>query len=165
MKKILFTGPESSGKTSLSTWCIHAYNAQLVPEYARYYLGDKETYDLDDVQHIVHAQMKMETDFSKMNPEMLIVDTSLLVLDIWLWDKFGHSVTDLGYSLDHLKTFTQIFLCKPDIPWEYDPQRENPLDRDRLFSKYRNCLKDLGLNFVILEGERDARVASLREHL
>ena len=38
--KIAFTGPESSGKTTLSEWVSQTYNMDLVEEYAREYLKD-----------------------------------------------------------------------------------------------------------------------------
>jgi hypothetical protein len=32
-------------------------------------------------------------------------------------------------------------LCEPDIPWEYDPLRENEHDRYRLYDQYKNILE------------------------
>ena len=44
------------------------------------------------------------------------------------------------------------FLCKPDIPWEDDPLRESPLDRDRLFMKYEENLNEQGFDYAVLKG-------------
>ncbi len=40
MGKIVFTGPESTGKTTLSEWFSVYAGYRLVPEYARTYLVD-----------------------------------------------------------------------------------------------------------------------------
>jgi nicotinamide riboside kinase len=37
--------------------------------------------------------------------------------------------------------FNHYFLCKPDIPWEEDPLRENSENRDELFEIYLQELK------------------------
>ncbi|MBK9060801.1 MAG: AAA family ATPase [Flavobacteriales bacterium] len=49
-------------------------------------------------------------------------------------------------------------LCRPEIPWIYDPQRENPQDRGRLFAVYETTLKALGKPYVIIEGGREERL-------
>jgi nicotinamide riboside kinase len=51
-------------------------------------------------------------------------------------------------------------LCTPDIPWEADPLRENPYDRDRLFTVYRDMLDRLRKPYVIIAGDREERIAT-----
>ena len=43
-------------------------------------------------------------------------------------------------------------MCKADIPWEGDPQRENPNDRVELFEIYKQELDNLGHNYFIVKG-------------
>ncbi len=50
------------------------------------------------------------------------------------------------------------FLCRPDIPWEPDPLRENPHDRDRLFDIWERELKARDLPYTIIEGGREQRL-------
>ena len=40
-KRIVFLGPESTGKTTLSQYMAAAYHTQWVPEYMRLYLQEK----------------------------------------------------------------------------------------------------------------------------
>jgi len=61
--------------------------------------------------------------------------------------------------------FDHYFLCKPDIPWEEDPLRENPKDRERLFFIYENQLKELNLPYSILFGNIDQRQKRMEEVL
>jgi nicotinamide riboside kinase len=48
-------------------------------------------------------------------------------------------------------------LCAPDIPWEPDPLRENPLNREMLFGLYLEQLEKYGRNFTILTGHLENR--------
>ena len=48
-------------------------------------------------------------------------------------------------------------LCKPDIPWEEDPLRENEDDRDKLFVRYEQLLQNLGLKYWVLQGSLEER--------
>ena len=46
-------------------------------------------------------------------------------------------------------------LCKPDIPWESDPLRENPNDRIKLFDIYKMELDNLGHKYYIVKEKTD----------
>ena len=57
-------------------------------------------------------------------------------------------------QIEKQKTEKRFYLlCKADIPWEGDPQRENPNDRVELFEIYKQELDNLGHNYFIVEGE------------
>lgn len=49
-------------------------------------------------------------------------------------------------------------LSRPDMPWVYDPQRENPHDRDRLFAAYEALLQELGKTYVVVGGDEKERL-------
>ncbi|MFP6606898.1 MAG: ATPase, partial [Myxococcota bacterium] len=51
----------------------------------------------------------------------------------------------------------EYLLAKPDLPWQPDPLRESPTDRDRLFGVYQTTLDAYGYPFTEIEGEGDAR--------
>ena len=44
-------------------------------------------------------------------------------------------------------------MCKPDITWQADVQRENPNDRKELFEIHKEELERLGHKYFIIEGE------------
>ena len=75
-------------------------------------------------------------------------------------------------SLNHLieqylseTQFDLIVLCYPDIPWEYDPLRENPNDRDRLFSLYLETIQNSGVEYVVVQGNRENRLKKVLNKL
>ena len=57
MKKIVFTGPECSGKTTLSKEIAKHFNLVWVQEYARQYLENLErSYNYYDLKKIAQGQ-------------------------------------------------------------------------------------------------------------
>jgi NadR type nicotinamide-nucleotide adenylyltransferase len=148
--KVVITGPESSGKTTLCRDLARYFNAEMVDEYARQYLNLMgSSYTVDDLYII--AERQIEYEIKLKNQTLIFCDTDLLTMHIWMQEKF--KITDLNFAQNLEDYHDRIyFLCKPDIPWEYDPLRENSEDRDRLFSIYENTLKEYKLKYHIIKG-------------
>ncbi len=150
---IVITGPESSGKTTLSRHLARHYGSYWVPEFARPYLsGLGRAYQPSDLLAIAQGQWLWERYALARPGELLFSDTSLLVLKVWSDYRYG--TTD-DWILEHLRGYPPAgyLLCAPDLPWEADPQRENPHDREVLFDRYRRELERLSAPFVIIRGE------------
>ena len=84
-------------------------------------------------------------------------DTDILNIKIWGLEKFGRVHPEIERLVRTLKYDLRL-LCRPDIPWEPDPLRENPHDRDRLFDVWERELRACGFPYVIIEGDHEARV-------
>ena len=85
----------------------------------------------------------------------------MLTVRIWSEEKFGRA-RPLLEQLARDVAYDHWLLCRPDIPWEPDPLRENPHDRDRLFAVYEDALRRLERPYTIIEGEREQRLAAAR---
>ena len=86
MHKIIVTGPESTGKTTLSKNLSKHLNRKLVNEFARDYLEKKNnTYNFENLLEIAQNQYKLENQKSKL----IVCDTDLLTIKIWSEHKFG----------------------------------------------------------------------------
>ena len=81
----------------------------------------------------------------KKSEKILICDTSIHTIKIWSNDKFNKCHPKIH---DIKENYKHYFLCSPDIPWQYDPLRENPKDRDRIFNAYIKELKNKPLTIV-----------------
>ncbi|MEJ6506241.1 MAG: ATP-binding protein [Crocinitomicaceae bacterium] len=160
MLKFAFTGPESSGKSTASLWCSDRLSAQHIEEFARAYLANSLTYSMEDLDYIALEQFKR----NMQDAPLVVCDTEMLVMKIWSEEKYK-KCSDQIRVLWESQEFDHYFLCKPDIPWEEDPLRENPKDRDRLFSIYENQLKELNLPYSILLGSRHQRQKRMDEVL
>ena len=134
------------------------FQTNWVPEYAREYIDqlDRE-YVSSDLLEIAKGQLQQEEFITFVTDSLLFYDTDLITLKIW---------SDYKYKKTHPWILEQIkkqdcdlyLLCKPDIPWVSDPQRENPTDRDTLFDVYKNILLTDNKPFVEISGEFPQRL-------
>ena len=79
---IVMTGPESSGKTTLATQLSDCWNVPLVPEIARDYLREKDSYQQHDLLEVAKQQHQQEQALLSHSPEKIVCDTDLLVIMI-----------------------------------------------------------------------------------
>lgn len=162
MIKVAITGPECTGKSELSVALQAALpNAVLVPEVARAYLESKGMgyqYSLEDVEAIGELQHLAIQGALNNECSWVICDTEMLVVKIWMEVVFGEA-TEIVNSRFAEQQFDVIFLCFPDLPWVEDPLRENPNDREFLFSLYEKALTDAGVNYCIVRGTERLNLA------
>lgn len=155
--KIVFTGPESTGKTSVSISVAEQMGGEWYPEYAREFLlsqGGKYTYE--DIEKIGLEQEKQRSQ--PTDNTFQIYDTGTIVLYIWSMFKYGKCAPAIKKQLIHQNT-NLYFLCSPEgIPWEEDPLRENPNQRNELFNLYHKTLLELNANFILLKGNKNERI-------
>ncbi|MCB0760278.1 MAG: ATP-binding protein [Flavobacteriales bacterium] len=164
MKIIAVTGPESSGKTTFCRVLQHLTQGVVIPEYSRVYLRNKKEYDLQDLEVMAQGQMENLRKIMEANPKTIICDTDMTVMTIWCDERFG-LVPDSIQALCNDEHYDLLFLCAPDIPWEADPLRENPDDRDRLFEVYKEKLTTSGKRHVVINGSELDREKTARKAL
>lgn len=147
-KKIVFTGPECSGKTTWSKWCADTFGGTWIPEYARTYLDGKSNYNIEDLLNIAKQQHQLIVEAN--NPPIWC-DTDLLTIKIWSEVKYNTCHNWIKKSwLDNLPNL--YVLCAPDIPWEADPLREAEHSRKQLFDIYLKQVLKTNIDFIVLEG-------------
>jgi len=159
MYKIVVTGPESSGKTSLAQQLAENLRAPWVPEFARPYvewLG--RPYERKDLKSIARGQSLWENWYASQAGPYLVCDTDWTVLQIWEKYRFDGATTwQQGYL--PAAPADLYFLCAPDFPWKHDPLREHPEEQEALFEMYLKLLEEKGLSFRILEGPLAERLS------
>ena len=154
MIRIAITGPESSGKTTLANLLGEHLNGTVFPEFARSYLDklnrEYTQEDLDEICEGHLGQFQGEGE-SESEGEIQIIDTDFVVLKIWSEVKFGSVSAPISSAVSE-NHFDLHILCTPDIPWEYDPQREHPNQREELFQLYQKELISSKKNFIEVSG-------------
>ncbi|MBK9149453.1 MAG: ATP-binding protein [Flavobacteriales bacterium] len=165
MKKIAIVGPESSGKSTLARDL--GRHGIVVGEFARPYLTDSGPgYEEADLLTIAQAQARAEDEAQILAEQqrlpMLICDTDLLTIRIWSEEKYDRCDPWIREQSEQ-RQYDLWLLCTPDIPWEPDPLRENPHDRDRLFGVYQAMLEQLRKPYIILSGDRQLRLRTAIE--
>ena len=161
-KRIVITGPESSGKSTLTKILAKEYSASFVKEYAREYLEKiNNPYDLNDVLLMAQEQLKLEDE---AKGKIVFLDTDLTVFAIWLKEKYN---LEIDWINEHLSKATDkiYLLCDIAIPWEDDPLREHPKeeDRQRLFMAYKDLLEKYQLNYHVISGDLATRIKKSKE--
>ena len=148
MFKIILTGPESSGKTTLCKALSKYFKISFNKEYAREYLQDlNRDYTKKDLIKIAKKQLDLEQQY-------MLLDTDLITIKIWSNYKYGNCNKWIINQIKKQKKEKRFYLlCQPDIKWEEDPLRESPKNRNELFEIYKKELKILGHNYCIIKGK------------
>lgn len=174
--RIAVVGPESCGKTTLCEDLMLHYHCGMVGEVSREYLEELdrpyEEHDLLEIARSIyelHGSAQHWVDMHEASVSLgevpkgakpiapMIFDTDLLNICIWSQEKYGR----VDPEIEEMMATTHYkwrFLCRPDIPWEPDPLRENPHDRDRLFDIWERELKARNLPYTIIEGDPEQRL-------
>ena len=85
IRRFVFTGPESTGKTSLSIGIADYFGFALVKEYARQYLENlPRAYTINDVFYIATQQQLSEQAALAKSDSPVVCDTDLTVIYVWL---------------------------------------------------------------------------------
>ena len=161
---ISIVGPESSGKTTLAQALANRFHAPLVEEYARAYLSGRPSYDETDLDTIARGQLALEEAALKDAPPVLVLDTDMLVIEVWWLEKYGEAPDWVETAIRAQRDRTYL-LVRPDLPWEPDPLRESKYDRERLFEVYRIALAERAAAFDIVGGSGRERLRWALESL
>lgn len=158
IKKIAIIGPESTGKTFLAVKLAAYYKCFWVPEFAREYLNNlKRGYTRNDVEIIAKGQLEYEVALKLESKKILISDTDLLVIKIWMQHKYDDCPAWIEKHIMN-NPYDLYLLCKPDIPYEHDPLRENPELGDYFFNNFQVQLNIYGFPYVIISGNYEERL-------
>ena len=158
MIKIAITGPESTGKSTISKALAEHFQVHWFPEYARDYLTPREgKYDYDDLKIIAQEQEEKRSS-KKIADHVVFYDTENLVIQIWAEYKYG-KVDPFITKLVQRQEFDHYFLASPEgMAWEYDPLRENPVERKALFIHYKSAVESHNFPHTILTGDANERI-------
>ncbi len=157
MKKIVVTGAESTGKSTLAKIISDDLQVPLVEEYSREFLSNlNRPYQFEDLKQIAQGQLEKEQLASITDNPCFICDTGLLVLKIWSEYKYGR--LDSFIAKEWAKYKCDLFILPHfDIPYEVDPLRENPKERNILFQLYKDTLEQHNLPYLVVSGNSKER--------
>jgi len=153
--KVFISGSESTGKTKLAKALAIRFKARWIPEYSREYIaGLHRPYNFEDLEHI--AKTQTDQILASSESELVFFDTCLIITKVWFIDKYGNCPSWFNELFESLAQGYYL-LCRPDIPWETDPMRENPLRRIELNTWYLNEITGIGAPYEEIWGSGDAR--------
>ena len=153
MKKIILTGAESTGKTTLAKHLAKHYKTIWLPEYAREYVENLDRdYNYDDVLNIAKKQIELEREYSQKANKLFFVDTSLIITKVWFDVVYNNCPEWIDDEIK--KENDELYLlCNNDIKWIADEVRENGGEkREELFKIYEQELIYYRKDYKIIKG-------------
>lgn len=162
LTKVVFYGPESTGKTTLAKTLAKQYNTQWVPEFARDYLQKKydetgKACEPSDIMSIAKGQIDLENRKAQKANEILFCDTNLLETYVYARVYFPDKDFSKLKSIALSHQYDYYFLTDIDTPWVADDLRDKAHERQEMFEVFKNHLLKYEKNFCILSGDLQKR--------
>lgn len=160
MIRIVISGAECTGKTSIASALSGYYGEPWTAEFVRQYVDtlDREL-TREDLEPIAKGQLAQEDRALDQANRFILHDTNLLSSILYANHYFEEQlewVNEQFLSRD----YALYLLCSPEgIEWQADPgQRESATARDELHTKFKESLKTLELPYIELTGSEEERV-------
>ena len=168
--KVVFFGPESTGKTTLAEALASVYQTKWVPEFAREYLEDKlertnEICAPEDIYPIASGQMQLENTLAKQANTFLFCDTNLLSTQVYSEAYFDGWCDTRLLEANKVNHYDIYFLTDIDVPYEEDLLRDRPHQRQEMLAAFKNALNEYKITYVILKGSHEARILQVTDYL
>lgn len=165
--KVVFFGPESTGKTTLSQDLAAHFKTTWAAEYMREYLQKKwdvtkETCQFSDLIPIAQGQIKNEAFAEKNANKVVFYDTNLLQLKVYSEIYYNGNCSPEIEEEALNRTYNLYFLLYIDIPWEADDLRDKPNDREAMFQHFERALKNNGISYRTLKGDYSKRLETAK---
>ncbi|KOY02611.1 AAA family ATPase [Pseudomonas nunensis] len=160
MKVLVLTGPESSGKSWLSSEILANFGGILVDEYVRHFI-DSEARETryDDITSIALGQLAWEDEARAKRPSLLILDTHLLSNILWSRTLFGDCPSWIEQALLERHYDLHLLLSPETVEWHDDGQRCQPqlAERQAFFQASHDWLDLHRQPFQVLQGDWQQR--------
>lgn len=157
--KIAVVGPESTGKSTMAKYLAEKLHTLYVPEYARYYCQYlNKNYTLEDEVNMFYGQMALEdTIVQNIKSPVLICDTTILTIKIWCDRLFGFTPDFVREEIKKRK-YDLYLLMDIDLPWEDDPLRDFPHEREYFLKVWKQEIHNLNGNYILISGQGEERL-------
>ncbi len=127
IKRIVIIGPESTGKSTLTSGLACYFDTVFVQEYAREYLEElSRPYLEEDLLIMARRQVALEEERAmQARNGLLFCDTDLQVIKVWSEDKYGRCDPWILGQIA-VRKYDLYLLTDIDMLWQDDPLREHP---------------------------------------
>ena len=161
MIRVVITGSECTGKTTLAEALAAHYTAARVPEFARTFVDEKGASPAyGDVEVIARGQMELEDQYSAEAPDLLVQDTDLLSTLVYSNHYYRKCPAWIEAALRN-RPADLYLLAGIDVSWVADgDQRDRPDRRDEMHGLFRSALAARRLRFTELRGGEEDRLAA-----
>lgn len=146
VKRVLITGSESCGKTTMTKYLAKIFHTSWAEEEGRYYSerylgGNEEVFTLQDFDNIAIEQYQAENHAIKTSNKVVFFDTDALVTQFYAKLYLGEE-SPMVESFINPDRYDLVLCFTPDVRWVDDGLRWNSDDRVRW-----NLHKDLKIMY------------------
>jgi NadR type nicotinamide-nucleotide adenylyltransferase len=160
MTRVVLTGSESTGKTTLAWRLAQHFGAEYVPEFVRGYAEKKSgVLSFSDHGPIAHGQMALEDKHIVRAKGLIIQDTDLLSTMVYCDHYFGQCPPWIIEAAAARRPDLYL-LCDIDIPWIPDSVRDRGHMREAMQQLFRDAVSASGSPSAVVTGTGDDRFAS-----
>lgn len=159
MLRVVITGAESTGKSTLTKELADYFKAPFTEEFVRSYVNRvQRSLEASDLNAIFQGQYSIEQAGCTNKPPLVFHDTNLLSNLIYA-DYYFKQIPD-RLKLEILnQNYGLYLLCDTDIPWEADGlQRESSDLRSKLQKVFIEELAKRKIKPVLISGTKKERL-------
>ena len=151
--KVAVVGPESTGKSTISKYLSQRFNTVCVPEYSRYYCANlQRQYTLQDELNMFYGQLALEDALTPLSiNNLLITDTTILTVKIWSDHLFKRTPKEVLEEINS-RQYDLYLLMDIDLPWQDDPLRDFPDQREYFMKVWQTELEAIDANYILISG-------------
>ena len=170
MYRVVITGAESTGKTTLARQLGAHFEAPISREFVRDFVESIDRpIHVKDLGAIVEGQINYESEACKSTPRIVFHDTNLLSNSIYAEYYFKQQSKALDSALS-LSKYDLYLFCQNEIPWQPDgEQRDSPQARDEIHKAFEKYLAACPVPVIHIKGNPENRfhqaISVIREYL
>lgn len=163
LTRVVVTGSESTGKTTLARELADHFGVLWVPEQARAYAErTHRALGADDVSPIASAQIAAEdaalVEAQRRGDRMIVLDTDLVSTVVYA--RHYYRACPQWIEAEARARRADLYLITAtDLPWVPDGVRDRPLHREELDREFRNVIAEFQLKSCTVRGLEAARLA------
>jgi NadR type nicotinamide-nucleotide adenylyltransferase len=154
--KVVLTGSESTGKSELARRLGEHFNAPVSVEFVRAYAAQHGNLGFADHGPIAKGQIAAEDEAIRRAGDLVVLDTDLVSTVVYCEHYFGRCPPWIETEA-RTRAADLYLLLKPDIPWQPDDVRDREHRREEMHQLFRSKLEALGLAYVEIGGDGEAR--------
>jgi NadR type nicotinamide-nucleotide adenylyltransferase len=159
MIRVVFTGSESTGKSTLAAAVAQHYGVEVVPEFVRAFAEQKGgAIEFSDHGAIARGQMALEDEYLARPSRLLIQDTDLLSTVVYCRHYFGRCPTWIEEAALTRRPHLYL-LCAIDLPWVADGVRDRGHMREEMQRLFEDAVAGTGVPSASLSGTVSKRLA------
>lgn len=160
VKRVVLTGPESVGKSTLIKKLTAHYQTNHVDEYGRTYCEKykpAQLYPVDFV-HIANKQIENEDQAAKTSNKILFCDTDPIVTEVYSKMYSGNCPEEI-IKINKTRKYDLHLLLDIDLPFDHDGTRIylNETRRQQHMNMFKSTLTEYGANYHIVNGVGEER--------